>query len=263
LWSLFTAGLNFSIYCKRSRFGREIIARNIPHDFGQQSIPAKVSLSFLKLYGVEAAEFMGDQNANIKFNSASTADPNEMAILTPNGSHVGLHKLIAFSTMLSPTHHTTHLRPLVQAGGGESQSLVPPQQLYLCHAILDFLQKVYDTLREAEPTLSRSKLETWLTTVQSQVVESLDKEDYKFEEFLQAVYYNRGLEAIKEAQKEKDLSKPLSNYYISSSHNTFLSGNQLASKSTTGAYKNVRYILFFCKYADYVGLVAWLSMCRN
>lgn len=161
-----------------------------------------------------------------------------MPILTPNGSQVGLHKLMAFSTMLSPTHHNTHLRPLIQAGGGESLS-EPPQQLYLCHAILDCLQKVYDDLRGADPTLGRTKLEVWLTTIQNQTILSMDKQEYKFEEFLQTVYYSRGLESIKEPPKEKDLSRPLSNYYISSSHNTFLSGNQLASKSTTGAYKNV------------------------
>lgn len=38
---------------------------------------------------------------------------------------------------------------------------------------------------------------------------------------------------------DRDLSFPLCNYYISSSHNTYLSGNQLYGSATTEAYTNV------------------------
>ena len=40
-----------------------------------------------------------------------------------------------------------------------------------------------------------------------------------------------------------DLSYPLSCYFISSSHNTYLTGNQLFGRSSTLGYKNVLYTL--------------------
>ncbi|KAH7360098.1 BcPLC2, phospholipase C [Rhexocercosporidium sp. MPI-PUGE-AT-0058] len=160
-----------------------------------------------------------------------------MPLLTPTGKQYSLHKLVAMSTLMSPTH-TAHFRPLIQAGGGDAVSEVPAHHLYLSHGVQEHLLRVYDELRGVEPTLSKAKLATWLATVQEQSVVDLDAEEYKFEQFLEAVYYNRGFEAIKEV-KEKDMTKPLSNYYVSSSHNTYLSGNQLMSKSTTDAYKNV------------------------
>lgn len=161
-----------------------------------------------------------------------------MSFLTPSGKKFGLHTIMAMSTMVSPTHGT-HLRPLVQGGGGDASSEVPPHQLYLSHGIQTHLRQVFADLCAPHATLSRERFAEFLTTVQRQTID-LDKEEYKFEEFLEAVYYHGGFQLIRPLNpEEKDLSKPISNYYISSSHNTYLSGNQLASRSSTDAYKNV------------------------
>jgi len=103
----------------------------------------------------------------------------------------------------------------------------------------DHLKHVYDEVRGKEPLLTRQQFETWLATVQDQPIE-LEKDEYKCEEFLQVIYVHHGFDALKPVDvAAKDLAKPLSNYFISSSHNTYLSGNQLSSKSSTEAYRYV------------------------
>ncbi|KAH8594073.1 PLC-like phosphodiesterase [Bisporella sp. PMI_857] len=149
-----------------------------------------------------------------------------------------LHKLMAMTTVVSPPLSSLNLDPLAQAGGGTASEALQPQP-YLSHSIQASLKYVYDKLRGKEKKLSRDKLAEWMKSTQDQPADCLDKESYKFEEFLETVYYNRGFDAIKAPDEEKDLTKPISNYFISSSHNTYLDGNQWTSKSSTDAYKNV------------------------
>ena len=169
-----------------------------------------------------------------------------MPLLAPHGKQFGLHKFVAISTIMSPTHGT-HLRPMIQGGGGEETSKVPAHHIYLSYSIQEHLQHVYGEIRGRNQLLSRDRLKAWLEKVQDQPIEGLDKEEYKFEQFMEVVYMNDGFEVAKAIHpEEKDISRPLSNYFISSSHNTYLSGNQLASKSSTDAYKNVRNFIHSC-----------------
>lgn len=163
-----------------------------------------------------------------------------MPLLAPSGHQFSLHKLMAMSTMLSPTHNA-HFRPLIQAGGGDAASDIPHHQLYLSHGIQEHLRRVYEDLCKPESHLSKQKFAEWLSAVQCQPIGSLDNDEYKFEQFLETVYYGGGFEAVRIESVPKDLTKPISNYYISSSHNTYLMGNQLSSKSSTEAYKNVSF----------------------
>ncbi len=131
--------------------------------------------------------------------------------------------------------------PVIQAGGGQAVSEIPQaENLYLLQSLREHLKRVYDKLRGSSPTLSRDQLELFFKTIQGQPLLLAVKDHYEFQEFLEVVWHNNGFQAVKaKPPGELDMSKPLSNYFISSSHNTYLSGNQLSSKSSTEAYKNV------------------------
>lgn len=151
-----------------------------------------------------------------------------MPLFTPQGKQFSLHKLVAMSTMMSPTHGGGH-------GNGDSFF----HHVYFSHAMQDHLARVYEEVRGNEPKLTRQQFAAWLETVQDQPIE-LEHEEYKCEEFLQVLYMHHGFDIMKEVDPtKKDLTRPLSNYFISSSHNTYLSGNQLASRSSTETYRQV------------------------
>jgi phosphatidylinositol phospholipase C delta len=162
-----------------------------------------------------------------------------MPLLTPSGKHFSLHKLMAMSTMMSPPPHGRLEHPLVEPHGGDAVLGDSSHHLYLSQAFQDHLERVYKKICGGNSVLSQEKLLSWLENTQGQTVAPSQKESYTFQEFLEVVYFNHGFEITKPVSQEKDLSRPISNYFISSSHNTYLTGNQLSSKATTDAYKNV------------------------
>jgi phosphatidylinositol phospholipase C, delta len=165
-----------------------------------------------------------------------------LPLMTRHHRHMSLHRLVSATIIMSPNPTI----PIIQAGGGQAISEIPEaEHFYLLDSLQDHLRRVYDSLRGSAPTLSREQLENFFSTTQQQPLLLALKDDYKFQEFLEVVYNNNGFHALKaKPPGELDMSKPISNYFISSSHNTYLSGNQLSSKSSTEAYKNVCLVQF-------------------
>lgn len=131
--------------------------------------------------------------------------------------------------------------PLVQAGGGKAKSVVPPEVFeYLSDPIQQHLKNLFTELCDpGRQTLAGGRFERFLAETQCQPLLLEEKKaEWRLVEFMQVLCHKDGFKILK-PPAVKDCSLPICNYFISSSHNTYLMGNQLSSKSSTEAYKNV------------------------
>jgi hypothetical protein len=130
-------------------------------------------------------------------------------------------------------------QPQLQAGGGTPSATARAGAVdVLSPPVLKHLRAVYNEIA------TRYKLETpegqlqWLTQEQyGPPQDAMQLHDGSFPYF--ADYFLSGSASVLKPAKPLDGSFSLSNYFISSSHNTYLTGNQLSSESSTDAYKNV------------------------
>src|SRR3569833_1906402 len=128
-----------------------------------------------------------------------------------------------------------------QAGGGvsgEAQSVKVLKEPVLRH-LSDIFKFHAD---KSDKTWHKDQLATFIKHVQdddetSAPPELLARAEIDMSGFIQYITSPSG--NIMAPLPSQDLRWPLSNYYISSSHNTYLTGNQLYSDSSTDAYKNV------------------------
>lgn len=125
-----------------------------------------------------------------------------------------------------------------QAGGGVSGRV--QQVRVLSPHVLAHLQRIYAA--NGGKSWSPAQTATFLRTVQQDspselALELVDDKDWDLGTYLK--YMTSSVTSVVAPPQEQDLAWPLSAYFISSSHNTYLTGNQLSSDSSADAYRNV------------------------
>ncbi|KAI1750252.1 PLC-like phosphodiesterase [Xylaria castorea] len=109
-------------------------------------------------------------------------------------------------------------------------------------SVMPYLERIFNSHASPEKTWQRDQIISFLHHRQADKVTETSgdiaaKDGLDFSGFLQ--YMTSSTADAQAPPSESDLSWPLSSYYICSSHNTYLTGNQLNSDSDADAYKNV------------------------
>lgn len=147
---------------------------------------------------------------------------------------------------LPPEHEAVH-----QAGGGVSgdEGLRHGQIHTVSASVLPYLERIFNCHAGESKNWQREQATTFIRCTQAGDPESkadglpadlVTKEALDFNDFLRYMTSDAtNIVGPLGNKTDGDLTYPLSSYFISSSHNTYLTGNQLSSDASTDAYKNV------------------------
>ncbi|KAF2196899.1 PLC-like phosphodiesterase [Delitschia confertaspora ATCC 74209] len=128
-------------------------------------------------------------------------------------------------------------QPQLQAGGGSAAASSDTKIIdYLSPIFSNYLKILYEDLGKRYGV--GEGLKQWLQEEQHAPEQDAEKlKDGSFSVF--ANYLSTVQSNALQPLDSVDSSYPISNYFVSSSHNTYLTGNQLSSESSVDAYKNV------------------------
>ncbi|KAM0237871.1 hypothetical protein ACHAP5_008879 [Fusarium lateritium] len=111
------------------------------------------------------------------------------------------------------------------------------------------LMALFEELKRGDVVLSRFKFRAFLENTQGETAQtsfSLAQDDYDLEAFTN-IMLKSSMNAIRPLPPQ-DLSKPITNYYIDSSFNTYLTGNQLNSRASASPYRHA--LLDGCRFIE-------------
>lgn len=135
-----------------------------------------------------------------------------------------------------------------QAGGGVSGGEHHGHVKTVNEHTLRYLTNVFNCHADENKSWHTAQAATFIRCTQSGDLESKHealpaelaaKEQLDFNDFLHYMTSDASNIIGPCRTTDQDLTYPLSSYFISSSHNTYLTGNQLYSESSTDAFKNV------------------------